>query len=114
MSKWFAGFLALLLAVLLGVYYWLDPKTKVLDSAERERLGGSYVQLSDGVTHYALSGPTDGEVVVLVHGGTVPMLCWEKQAAALTAAGYRVLMYDQFGRSFYTLVREPKRILGFG
>lgn len=42
-----------------------------------------------------------GRPVVLVHGSPLDARCWEKQAAALLAAGYRVIAYDRrgFGRS---------------
>jgi pimeloyl-ACP methyl ester carboxylesterase len=98
--KWlvFSGVCAL--AALLGSYVALDNEKNVLDQAERNRLGGNYVQLSDGVTHYELAGPTNGRLVVMVHGGTVPMWGWDKQLVALAGAGYRVLRYDQFGRGY--------------
>ena len=87
-------------AALIGLYYALDNETNILDQAERERLGGNYIRLSDGVTHYELGGPKNGRVVVLVHGGTVPMWVWDRQVEALVDAGYRVLTYDQFGRGY--------------
>jgi pimeloyl-ACP methyl ester carboxylesterase len=99
-SKWLALFFVCALAALIGSYYALNVETNILDQAERERLGGNYIRLSDGVTHYELSGPKDGRVVVMVHGGTVPMWVWDKQVEALIDAGYRVLTYDQFGRGY--------------
>ena len=71
-----------------------------LDSSIRETLGGTYCDLSDGVTHYRLSGPTAGPAVVLVHGGTVPLWIWDSLTEGLAAAGFRVLRYDQFGRGY--------------
>ena len=71
-----------------------------LDSSIRETLGGTYCSLSDGVTHFRLSGPTAGPAVVLVHGGTVPLWIWDSLAEGLAAAGFRVLRYDQFGRGY--------------
>jgi len=99
-SKWLALFFVCALAALIGSYYALNIETNILDQAERERLGGNYIRLSDGVTHYELSGPKDGRVVVMVHGGTVPMWVWDRQVKALVDAGYRVLTYDQFGRGY--------------
>ncbi|UCH47513.1 MAG: alpha/beta hydrolase [Betaproteobacteria bacterium] len=100
MKHWSTIFFGFVFATLVGLYQWLDPETKTLDEAEREQLGGSYIELSNGVTHYQLIGSATGRVVVLIHGGTVPMWIWEKQADALVGAGYRVLKYDQFGRGF--------------
>ena len=99
-TKWLTISIACVFAVLIGSYYALDNEKRLLDQAERKRLGGTYVELTDGVTHYELTGPATGRVVVLVHGGTVPMWIWEKQVEVLVGAGYRVLTYDQFGRGF--------------
>jgi pimeloyl-ACP methyl ester carboxylesterase len=71
-----------------------------LDSSLREVLGGTYCDLSDGVTRYRLSGPSDAPVVVLVHGGTVPFWIWDALADHLSANGFRVLRYDQFGPGY--------------
>ena len=86
--------------VLLGVVLLTDPERRELDATTRAELGGSYVTLSDGVTHYRLTGPPDGPTVVLVHGGTIPMWTWDAQAEALVGAGFRVLAYDAFGRGY--------------
>src|SRR6202049_1888812 len=42
-----------------------------------------------------------GSPVVLIHGWPLSTASWEKQTAALLAAGHRVIMYDRrgFGRS---------------
>src|SRR5258707_4099269 len=42
-----------------------------------------------------------GSPVVLIHGWPLSGASWEKQAAALLAAGHRVITYDRrgFGRS---------------
>lgn len=82
------------------LYQILNPENRELDEAVRSRLGGSYVRLSGGVTHYALEGPANGQVVVLVHGGTVPMFTWDAISPILTATGYRVLRYDMYGRGY--------------
>jgi len=99
-GKWLAAFFAILLTVLVGVYYILDPENKKLDKSEREKLGGTYINLSDGITHYKLTGPVGGKVVVLVHGGTVPIWTWNNQIKILNDAGFRVLSYDKYGRGY--------------
>ncbi|MBF0233020.1 MAG: alpha/beta hydrolase [Desulfamplus sp.] len=90
----------ILLIVIVGVYYGLDPEKKSLDDSERKKLGGTYIKLSDGITHYKLSGPVDGKIVVLVHGGTVPLWTWDSQIKGLNEAGFRVLCYDKYGRRY--------------
>jgi pimeloyl-ACP methyl ester carboxylesterase len=47
-----------------------------------------------------LEGPDDGKVVILAHGGTVPIWTWDKQVHALNDAGFRVLSYDKYGRGY--------------
>lgn len=98
--KWFSVLFAILLILSIGIYYMLDPETNELDESERARLGGTYLKLSGGTTHYKLEGPVDGKVVVLVHGGTIPMWTWDKQVQSLRKLGYRVLSYDMYGRGY--------------
>src|SRR5689334_12964325 len=49
--------------------------------------------------HYEDQG--EGQPVVLIHGYPLDGTSWEKQTAALLAAGYRVITYDRrgFGQS---------------
>jgi pimeloyl-ACP methyl ester carboxylesterase len=44
-------------------------------------------------------GPTDGRVVVLLHGFPEDRHCWDRIGPALAAAGYRVIAPDQRGYS---------------
>ena len=71
-----------------------------LDDAARKTAPGSFVKLSDGYTHYELSGPDTGKVVLLVHGFSVPYYIWDSTAFYLSRAGFRVLRYDEYGRGF--------------
>jgi len=84
----------------LSLYASTDIETKDLDDAARTQAGGSYVKLPQGMTHYELTGPENGQVVVLVHGATIPMYLWDAQVEALAKAGYRVLRYDLYGRGY--------------
>lgn len=59
---------------------------------------GQFVDLSHGPTHYELTGPSDGQVVVLVHGIASPYFVWDPTVPALVEAGLRVLRYDLYGR----------------
>jgi pimeloyl-ACP methyl ester carboxylesterase len=94
------GVLAVLPIAILGPYVALDREARALDAPTRQALGGTYVTLPSGVTHYELAGPEDGPVVVLVHGGTIPSFAWDAQIPALLEAGFRVLRYDHFGRGY--------------
>jgi pimeloyl-ACP methyl ester carboxylesterase len=84
----------------LSIYASADIEKKDLDDAARTQQGGTYVKLPDGITHYELTGPETGQVVVLVHGMSVPMYGWDAQVEPLTQAGFRVLRYDMFGRGY--------------
>lgn len=93
-----AALLTLTALLAAGLYLTRHREVQALTPELRARLGGSYAELAVGTTHYALSGPARGPLVVLVHGGTIPMWTWDAQVPALTAAGFRVLRYDQLGR----------------
>jgi pimeloyl-ACP methyl ester carboxylesterase len=87
------------------VYRRADQEKLTMDdaarqSAEARAYGGSYVRLGLGVTHYELAGPNDAPTVVLVHGFSVPYYIWDPTFEALTAAGFRVLRYDLYGRGW--------------
>ncbi|MEM9909591.1 MAG: alpha/beta hydrolase [Pseudomonadota bacterium] len=49
-------------------------------------------------THYRWLGPGDGPVAVCIHGLTTPSFVWEAFAPELVRKGYRVLLYDLYGR----------------
>jgi pimeloyl-ACP methyl ester carboxylesterase len=75
-------------------------RTLPLDGQARAAASGQFIELADGFTNYELAGPDVAQVVVLVHGFSVPYYIWDPTFAALTAAGLRVLRYDLFGRGF--------------
>lgn len=73
-------------------------ETKELNQATRKELDGSFIQLTNGVTHYELGGDENGIPVVLVHGFSVPYFIFDTTFEFLSKQGFRVLRYDQFGR----------------
>jgi pimeloyl-ACP methyl ester carboxylesterase len=80
-------------------------ETKQLNDLTRKEANGSFVQLSDGYTHYELSNPSpfpkgEAKDVVLVHGFSIPYFIYDPTFAFLTQSGFRVLRYDLFGRGF--------------
>ncbi len=75
-------------------------ETKELNESARKGAGGSFVTLSDGMTHYELGGDDNGIPIVLVHGFSVPYFIFDPTFAFLSAQGFRVLRYDLFGRGF--------------
>lgn len=71
-----------------------------LDESTRKEAGGSFIKLTDGTTHYELSGPENGKPIVLVHGFSVPYFIFDPTFDFLTKAGFRVLRYDLIGRGY--------------
>lgn len=92
--------LGVLLVGAVAIGEWKDPEDLVLDASARTSATGRFVALSQGVTHYDVAGPDSGRTVVLVHGFSVPYYIWDSTSVALSAAGYRVIRYDVFGRGF--------------
>ncbi|MBI3161052.1 MAG: alpha/beta hydrolase [Chloroflexi bacterium] len=78
---------------------YLD-ETRELDDSARKEAGGSFIKLTDGITHYELRGPESGQLIVLVHGFSVPYFIFDPTFEFLTQAGFRVLRYDLFGRGY--------------
>ncbi|KAG8746990.1 hypothetical protein FRC10_002789 [Ceratobasidium sp. 414] len=58
------------------------------------------VDLPKGRVKYWLSGPEEGKRVVLIHGLSMPSLIWKPVADQLAKTGFRVLVYDLYGRGY--------------
>lgn len=86
-------------------YFVAKGETSALDARTREGLRGSFVQLSDGITHYELSGPQNGELVLLVPGMTIPLFYWDRFSSCLHEKGFRTLSYSAYGRGYSDRVR---------
>jgi pimeloyl-ACP methyl ester carboxylesterase len=106
-AKLFSDIVKLILLIVAGVLISCKPSGDVppwevndLTFQVRQQAGGSYASLSQGVTHYELSGPASGRTVVLVHGSTLPMWTWDRLVGPLADSGFRVLRYDHFGRGY--------------
>ncbi|KAH9002272.1 Alpha/Beta hydrolase protein [Lactarius hatsudake] len=79
----------------------LGPETKAKDIYPEEYYpGGAYVSLPFGNVRYWLFGPEAGKKIVLIHGLSIPSLIWKDVAPALASRGYRVLLYDLYGRGY--------------
>lgn len=71
-----------------------------MDQTARADAPGDFCSLTKGLTHYRYFGPTVGPLVVCVHGLTSPSFIFEAMAKELVTNGYRVLVYDHYGRGF--------------
>lgn len=56
-----------------------------------------YIETNGITLHVAVTGPEDGELVILLHGFPDFWYGWRKQIEVLTEAGYRVAVPDQRG-----------------
>ena len=86
-----------MIALIIAWFYFND-ENKHLNAEVRAQFDEQFIDLPAGTVHYELSGPIDGEVVVLVHGFSVPAYIWDPTFDALKQAGFRVLRFDLFGR----------------
>ncbi|PUB15574.1 alpha/beta fold hydrolase [Yoonia sediminilitoris] len=101
---WWIGILTgmVLLAALPFLIERLRPE---VGPTARHGADGDFAQLSQGVTHYRWVGPTRGPVAVCVHGLSSPSVAIEGVAEGLGQMGYRVLMYDLYGRGLSDAVK---------
>src|ERR1017187_5282006 len=90
----------IIIAISIGYILFRKENTELysLDESVRKNAPGSFIHLSDGITHYELSGPDTGKLVVLVHGFSVPYYIWDSTFSRLVQQGFRVLRYDEYGR----------------
>jgi len=94
-------FLAVTAVIFCSVLYFKGNKEKKeLTDSERKGTAGQYIKLSQGITHYELSGPDTGSVVILVHGFSVPYYIWDGTYQYLVKQGFKVLRYDMYGRGY--------------
>ena len=83
-----------------------ETKQLLGSSSKRQHLqpsqrGGNYYPSGTGqLTHYTLSGPSNGRLAVCIHGMTLASYTFDDIAKQLAQVGFRVLRYDLFGRGF--------------
>ncbi|MFC9930868.1 alpha/beta fold hydrolase [Streptomyces sp. NPDC127190] len=86
-------------------YFVAPGEDRKLTADSRGALRGSFVELSDGVTHYELTGPEDGDVVLMAGGLTIPLCYWDGLVSELHARGLRTLTCSAYGRGYSDRVR---------
>lgn len=88
----------IVMAVVAGLPFLREARRKPVGEAERRGAPGGFAHLSQGVTHYQWIGPARGPVAVAIHGTSISSLIWADIAEGLGKVGYRVLVYDLYGR----------------
>lgn len=93
----------LICLLVLGVAaapYAAERRRLMMDDDARADAPGAFIDLKHGRTHYRFFGPQSAPLAVCVHGLTTPSFVFEALADGLVAKGYRVLVYDHYGRGF--------------
>ncbi|WP_375254022.1 alpha/beta fold hydrolase [Yoonia sp.] len=86
-------------ALLLAAWpIYLERRRRPIGPDARHGADGEFALLSQGVTRFRWAGSARGPVAVLIHGLASPMVTMEAIAKGLGNNGYRVLMYDLYGR----------------
>ncbi|WEH13128.1 alpha/beta fold hydrolase [Streptomyces sp. VNUA24] len=86
-------------------YFVAAGEDRQLTADARQELSGGFIELSDGVTHYELAGPEDGDLVVMAGGLTVPLFYWDSLATELQVRGLRTLTCSAYGRGYSDRIR---------
>lgn len=88
------------LTVLTGAPFAFERLRPRMSNKDRADAPGQFADLPDGTTHYRWFGPKGGAVAVCVHGLTTPSYVWAPVAERLGLMGFRVLVYDLYGRGY--------------
>ncbi|MHA7850842.1 alpha/beta fold hydrolase [Roseovarius sp.] len=90
---------AIVLTILLAPFL-AEALRPALSDADRADAPGQMADLPLGPTHYQWLGAQSGPLIVCVHGLTTPSFVWYPIAAGLGRLGFRVLVYDLYGRGW--------------
>ncbi len=104
-GRWIGIALVVALVMAAAAYPIVNWSRQSLNDATRKELlqegkASAFVATSLGVMHVRDSGPVDGPVVLLVHGGVVGGYAFENWRQPLTDAGYRVIVPDLLGYGY--------------
>ncbi|MGY4979344.1 alpha/beta fold hydrolase [Streptomyces sp. 900105755] len=86
-------------------YFVASGEDRKLTADSRKALRGSFIELSDGVTHYELTGPEHGDVVLMAGALTIPLPYWDGLVSELHDRGLRTLTWSAYGRGYSDRVR---------
>ncbi len=102
MVNWFIYFLYFLFALIFSfflVYILGNRETLNIDNLRTQELY-SYFDGKNGKTAFYSLGNDNDEPLILIHGVSVPSFYYKNVATHLTEIGYKVYLYDHFGRGF--------------
>ena len=87
------------LILLLLVYLFSSFEKGNLDEY-RQGSDYEFAKLSQGLTAYKDIGNKDDLAIIVIHGATLPSEGFIGFCSGLSAKGYRVICYDQYGRGY--------------
>ena len=90
--------LAFLILILL-IYLFSSFEKGNLDEY-RQGSDYEFAKLSQGLTAYKDIGNKDDLAIIVIHGATLPSEGFIGFCSGLSAKGYRVICYDQYGRGY--------------
>lgn len=100
--------LLFILAIVAAFPFVFERRRKAMGEAARRGAPGKSAALSQGITHYQWLGPVRGPIAVAIHGMTTPSTVWAEVAEGLGKIGYRVLVYDLYGRGLSDAPNGPQ------
>ncbi len=81
----------------MAVYQYYNEDNYVLVSA-RKASADELLNTAGGVTRYKIFGQNNTETVIMIHSFNGFLESWNPNINSLVKAGYRVVVYDLFGR----------------
>lgn len=104
----FWGIVLIVLGLLVAAPFAREETRARMDFNRRKNAPGRIVTLSQGVTYFEWLGPVRGPVAVCVHGLTTPSFVWHGMVRGLALLGYRILIYDLYGRGYSDRPQGPQ------
>lgn len=90
-------FFLLIVIISILIYNYYNEDTTELEIAQ-ENSNDEYLELELGKMRYKVYGNENQNTVVLIHGFNGFMECWNPNIKSLVDAGYKVVLYDLWGR----------------
>ncbi len=98
MVNWFIYILLAIILLFLVYFFGGRESIQVNELTLNEEY--SYFENDQGKTAFYSTGKNESEPLILIHGVSVPSYYYKKIATSLSQIGYKVYIYDHFGRGF--------------
>ncbi|MDC1162203.1 alpha/beta hydrolase [Tenacibaculum sp.] len=103
--------ISLLLLIIIAVltYSYFNEDNTELQNAQINS-SDSFLELNFGKTRYKVYGEKNQNTIILIHGFNGFMECWNPNINSLVTAGYKVVLYDLWGRGLSDRPRVDYKI----